>query len=282
MWKLGIEKPQRKVGIALAAGFVAVGLAMSGCSAGTDAVDAKSDALQKILDRGTINIGSCLSQPPWGLINTAGEPDGYDVDLAKAIAKDLGVELNTVEVTSASRIPSLQSGKVDLISCSFTVTEERKAQIDFSDPTILSGNSLAVRTDSDITNVEDLSGKSVAVSKGGTSIAVTELANPDAKQQAYESFSAALLALQQGQADAMIDTASVLADGVKDDENLKIVVDGGVGEKVDFALGVKKDQPELLARVNEFVKKFHAEKTGSELYKKWYETEATYQFEGLE
>jgi polar amino acid transport system substrate-binding protein len=258
-------------------------LATSACGGGSDPkAGSSTNALKAIQDRGTITIGSCLAEPPWGLINGQGQPDGFDVDLANAIAKDLGVKLETVELTSASRIPSLQTGKVDVVSCSFTVNDERKKQIDFTDTTILQGNSLAVPKDSPIKSLADLTGKTVAVSKGGTSVAVATAANPKAVQQPYESYSAAFLALQQHQADAMIDTSSVLDGSVAKDPNLKVVLDGEVGPKVNFALGVKKGEPELLARLNQFVKQWHASKSGTALYAKWFGNQPTFEFQGLE
>jgi polar amino acid transport system substrate-binding protein len=266
---------------AVTVGAVASVLATSACGGGGKG-GSSANALEAIKDRGTVTIGSCLAEPPWGLINGKGDPDGFDVDLAKAVAKDLGVKLKTVEMTSASRIPALQTGKVDIVSCSFTVNDERKKQIDFTDPTIVQGNSLAVPKGSSIKTLADLSGKTVAVSKGGTSVAVTTAANPKAVQQPYESFSAALLALKQKQADAMIDTSAVLDGAVAKDPSLKIAIDGKVGPTVNFALGVKKGEPELLARLNKFIKQWHASKAGTALYKKWFDREPTFEFEGLE
>jgi len=266
-----------------AVGAVVSVLATSACGGGSGAQGSSStNALKAIQDQGTITIGSCLAEPPWGLINGQGQPDGFDLDLAKAVAKDLGVKLKTVEVTSASRIPSLTSGKVDVVSCSFTASAERKKQIDFTNPTILQGNSLAVPKDSPIKTLNDLTGKTVAVSKGGTSVAVTTAANPKAVQQPYESYSAAFLALQQHQADAMIDTSSVLDGSVAKEPNLKVVLDGEVGPTVDFALGVKKGEPELLARLNQFVKQWHASKGGTALYTKWFGSQPAIEFKGLE
>jgi polar amino acid transport system substrate-binding protein len=277
--------PVRSKSLLIAASAVALGMALTGCaSGGTGGAGGgeATNALDRIVKKGKITVGACLTIVPMGIINEKGEPDGFDVDLAKDLAKDLGVELEIVDVTSASRIPSLQSGKVDLISCGFTVTEERKKQIDFSDPVIHNGNSLLVRKDSGIKDVDDLTGKTVAVSKGGTSIEVTKTANPDAKQQAYETVSSATLALLQGQADAMIDTSSLIAAAAENNKELVVANDGGVGAKVDFALGLKKGESELLERVNAFLADWHADKLGTKSYAKWYEIEPTYQFEGLE
>lgn len=241
-----------------------------------------NQALAAITERGTLNVGSCLATPPWGIISSSGAPDGFDVDVAKQLGEFLGVTVNDTDVSAASRVPSLQSGKLDVVSCTFTVTPERQQQVDFSDPVVNTGNSLVTRGGSSIRTVEDLTGRTVAVNKGGSAIGVTQEANPEAKLQPYESFADALLAVKQGQADAMIDTSDAMAAAVKKDPSLELVVDGKVGPIKHFALGVRKDEPELLAKVNEFVAQFHADKTGTELYRKWFDGDPTYQFEGLE
>jgi polar amino acid transport system substrate-binding protein len=254
-------------------------LALTGCGGQSDA---KNQSLSTISERGTLNVGSCLATPPWGIINSAGNPDGFDVDVAKQLGEFLGVKVNDTDVSAASRVPSLQSGKLDVVSCTFTVTPERQEQVDFSLPVVNTGNSLVTRKGSSIKTVDDLTGHTVAVNKGGSAIGVTQAANAKAKLQPYESFADALLAVKQGQADAMIDTSDAMASAVKKDPSLVLAVDGKVGPIKHFALGVRKDEPDLLAKVNEFVTKFHAEGTGIELYRKWFESDPTYQFEGLE
>lgn len=256
------------------AALLLAGCAQSGASG--------ASTLERIESRGTLKVGSCLNQPPWGHINSANEPEGWDIDMGKFLADELGVDVEYVEVTSASRIPSLDTNKVDVISCSFTVNEERSQQIDFSDPIIYSGNSLLVKSGSSITSVEDLAGKKVAVSKGGTSIQITTDVAPDAIQQPYDSMAAAMLAVSQGQADAMIDNANSLTSGAKEHPDLEVVIDGDVGERTVMAFGLKKGDEEFLERINEAVASIHEQQLASASYTKWFEAEPTFQFEGLE
>ena len=101
---------------------VAALLALVGCtkvaqpeqSAGTDST------LKQVLQRGTLRVGDCLTFAPFGFYNKDGQPDGYDVDLAKELAKQMGVKLEVVNTTSANRIPNLQTSKVDVVFCNFT------------------------------------------------------------------------------------------------------------------------------------------------------------------
>ena len=86
-------------------------------------------ALDTIIQRGTINVGVGLGTPPYGLMDSSMQPDGYDVSVAKLIARDLGVKANIVDTTAANRIPNLTSGKLDIVIYSFSITAERAKAI---------------------------------------------------------------------------------------------------------------------------------------------------------
>lgn len=264
----------------------AVSLALVGCSpsnsGATDNGRSSDDpALQGIYDAGVVKVGVCLGSPNWGLIGNDGKPAGFDVEVAYDLGEYLGVETELVEINNDSRIPSLQSGNVHVVSCNFTATEERKQHIDFSDAVVNTGNSLLVLADSDIQSLDDLAGLKVGVNKGGTSIAVATEHAPEAEQVALDSFADDLTALKAGQVDAVIDTAAVITAAANADPGLRIVVDGEVGPQAYFALGLAKNQPGLLEAVNEFVADFHSKGTGGELFREWF-WEPTFQFEGLE
>jgi ABC-type amino acid transport substrate-binding protein len=145
-----------------------------------------------------------------------------------------------------------------------------------------SGNSLLVRKDSSLASVKDLKGHTVAVSKGGTSVTVAKDNAPDAVQQPYETFASAVLALKHGPAASRIDIGTSVSDAAAKNPDLAIAVDGEVGPKVQFGLGVQKGQEALLTQVNAFVKKFHEEGRGKELFAKWAGVKPTFQFQGLE
>ncbi|MCW5627155.1 MAG: transporter substrate-binding domain-containing protein, partial [Burkholderiales bacterium] len=94
---------------------------------------ARADTLSDIRSRGEIVVGIKDSVPPFGFIEEGSRRVvGYDIDFATAIAKGLGVNLRTVPVTTATRIPELQQGKIDLIIATMTHTKERESQVDFS------------------------------------------------------------------------------------------------------------------------------------------------------
>jgi len=101
--------------------FVIAGaLALSACTkvstpAEGGAAAGSASTLQAVLQRGTLRVGDCLTFAPFGFYDKAGQPDGYDVDLAKELAKQMGVKLEVVNTTSANRIPNLQTSKVDVV-----------------------------------------------------------------------------------------------------------------------------------------------------------------------
>ena len=124
---------------------------------------AAADALAEIEKSGTIRVAVPQDFPPFGSVGPDMTPQGYDIDVAKLIAEKIGVELELVPVTSANRIPYLQTQKVDLVISSLGKNPEREAVIDFSAPYAPFFNGIFAPADVTITSVTDLSGKVVGV-----------------------------------------------------------------------------------------------------------------------
>lgn len=286
MWST--RNNRRSLSLTIGVGAALLGLTLSGCSSPANGADpssspGKSDAVvQQIKNRGTVNIGVCLTSPPYGLIKSDGKPDGFDVTIARKIAADLGVKLNVIDTNNASRIPELQTGKADAVVCTFTITPERQQQVDFTDPYMVTGRSLVVRKGSKIKTLADLSGKTVASTKGGISVQIINQANPNAKQQLYDNYSQEVLALEQGQADAMIEESNLVAQAVKQHPDLKTVIDGNVGDKSYFGVGVKKGQPGLLAEMNKVVHNFVQSGDAAKAFTKYFNAKPTFQFKNLD
>lgn len=277
----------RRLAALLATVGLAVG-ALTACSRGGGDAALPSDGsvapdLQTVLDRGAINIGSCYSSPPWAQLNSSGKPEGFDIDMAQDFAKYLGVELNSSDIAPAGRVPALQSGQLDAIMCSFGRTPEREQQIDFSDATIKLGWSLITPADSDISSVDDMTGRTIAVTRGGLAVPVLTAANPNAQQLQFDATADALLAVKSGQADGLVDlSSSVTLWNQQDPDNTKVAIDGTLGDPLELGIGIAKDRPGLLQAANEFLAEWHADGRGKEEYAKWFNQEPTFQFEGLE
>ncbi|OPG72173.1 amino acid ABC transporter [Pseudomonas ogarae] len=181
-------------------GFVAKKLS-SLCLAGAVALVtslAQADAtLDKIQQRHAITVGVILSGPPFGTIDPkTGEHLGYNVELAKGVAKALGVEANTVSVLAPNRVQFLQQGKVDILIANMQFTEERSEILDYvPTPYEEVGGAALIRKDSGITQWADLKGKPVCVSQGSNFIKPLQ-ETYGAEIKAFRSQSESLLSLR--------------------------------------------------------------------------------------
>ena len=142
--------------------------------------DGAPDRLAAAKDRGVLTIGVKADAAPFGVQTRTGLA-GFDIDIAHAVADRLGCEVKLVPVTSADRIPRLQSGEVDLLVATMTITRARERQVDFSIPYFQDGQALLVRTGSPITGYKDLAGKRVAAVRGSTSADTLRQVAPEAE-----------------------------------------------------------------------------------------------------
>ncbi len=168
--------------------------------------------LDEIKASGKLVIGLFSDKKPFGYIDENGEYQGYDVYLARRLAQDLGVELTAVSLDAPNRIEFLQSFKVDIVLANFTYTEDRAAQVDFALPYMKVALGVVSPDSALITSVEQLSGKTLIVSKGTTAETFFEQNYPDVKLAKYDSYTEAYIALLDGRGDALsTDNTEVLA-----------------------------------------------------------------------
>ncbi|UPT56130.1 transporter substrate-binding domain-containing protein [Dickeya zeae] len=236
---------------------------------------APQSALQTVLQRGTLRVGDCLSFAPFGFYDQAGNPDGYDVDLAKSLAKAMGVKLEMVNTTSANRIPNLQTNKVDVVFCNFTRNLERAKEISFTAPYVVASEAMLVRKNSGIQSAHDMAGKTIATVKGSTNGDEVRNLGIDVKIQEYDSSQAAILAVKQGQADAMIEDNNFLAYQSKLDPTLMVTNEALVPLEYN-AFGVKQGDQVWLNYLNEFLFEINASGQNAALYQKWFGSKPRY------
>ena len=114
-----------------AAAIAALGLATT---LGAFAPVAHAQTVEELKKKGEINIGLLVDFPPYGTLNSSNQPDGYDADVARLLAKDWGIKVNLIAVTGPNRIPFLLTNKVDVLIASLAITPERAKQVQFSQP----------------------------------------------------------------------------------------------------------------------------------------------------
>jgi polar amino acid transport system substrate-binding protein len=260
----------RKVVIACAtAGLVAAAAACTPMPAGGGGVAAADSALRHVLATGTLRVASCLSFTPFGFTDPQGQPDGYDVDIAKELAKDMGVKLEVVDTTSSNRIPNLQTNKVDVVFCNFTRTLERAKEIAFTDPYVVATEGLLVRSGSGVTSLDAMKGRTVAVVKGSTNADVLRERGIDVKVAEFDSSQAAVLAVKQGQADAMVEDSNYLQYQAKQNPGLEVVTSNLVPLEYN-AFGVKQGDQVWIDYLNQFLFDLSSSGKNVELYRKWF------------
>jgi polar amino acid transport system substrate-binding protein len=262
------------------AAVAVAGVALTGCTR-TSSDDSsggggsQSSTLADVLSRGELRVADCLSFAPFGFKDEAGKPAGYDVDLAKEAADRLGVKLEIVDTTSDNRIPNLTTNKVDVVFCNFTENTQRAQQIAFTDPYVVAGETLLVKKDSGIKTVADLSGKTVATTKGSTNSAAVKELNPKADVQEYDTSAAAVLAVKQGQAAAMVEDSNFQAYQAKIDPSLTVEHDSLVPLEYN-GFGVRQGDQDWLNWLNLFLREINTDGTNLKLYRQWFGTDPAF------
>lgn len=243
---------------------------LTGCSGSTAAPGngVESSILTKVVQSKKLKVGVILSYPPFGFKDDKGNPQGYDVDIAKELAKPLNAELEITDVDSSARIPAIETGKVDAVIGSFSRTYERLQKVNVSAPYSAASEKMLVKKDSAITKVTDLNDKKVAVVKGSTNQAVTELA-PQAQLAYFSNSAECVLAVKNGQADAFVEDESFLAYQAKLYSELKVVGDPLVPTLYQ-GIAVRKGDQEWLNYLNFFVFQINNQGKNKSIYTKWF------------
>jgi polar amino acid transport system substrate-binding protein len=257
------------VAIAAVGSMVFAGCTSTKTGTTASAGGAKDSALKTIQQSGTVRVADCLSFAPFGFKDASGNPDGYDIDIAKAMAKDLGVKLQVVDTSSANRIPNLQTNKVDVVICNFTRNGERQKQVEFTDPYVVASEALLVKKSSSIQKVQDVVGKTIATVKGSTNADILKKLGINVKTQEFDTSQAAILAVRQGQADAMIEDSNFLAYQAKLDKTLRVTKEALIPPEYN-AFGVQQGDQIWLNWLNGFLFRYNASGANKAAYEKWF------------
>lgn len=203
--------------------------------------EANVDTLDTILQRGKMIVGVKYDTKPFGYMNDKEELVGYDIDLAKYIAKTILGDENKIvfkQVTPSNRILALNSGQVDMVIATMTITPQRKQVIDFSSPYYITGQSILVPKNSDITSMSDLNGKRVIIIFGSTSEKNLRLFAPEANIIGFKTYTSGYSALKRGRADAMTSDDSILLGLAMSDNSVKLLPK--IYSKEPYGIGFKK------------------------------------------
>lgn len=229
----------------------------------------RADALADITARGTIRVAVPQDFPPFGSVSTDMTPMGYDIDIANLIAEKLGVKTELVPVTSANRIPYLQTNKVDLVISSLGKNAEREAVIDFSTPYAPFFNGVFASADVTVAKAEDLAGKTIGVTRGAVEdLELTKVAPADAVIKRYEDNNGTISAFLSGQIDVVatgnVVAAAILAKNPPKRPELKFLI-----KNSPCYIGLNKSEPALLEKVNAIIATAKTDGTLNSVSQKW-------------
>jgi polar amino acid transport system substrate-binding protein len=243
------------------------------CALGAGATAARAEALDDIKAAGVIKVAVPQDFPPFGSVGADMAPVGYDIDVANLIAQKLGLTLELVPVTSANRIPYLQTKKVDLVISSLGKNPDREKVIDFTSAYAPFFNGVFGPDEVAVTKVEDLSGMTVGVTRGSVEdLELSNVAPADATIKRYEDNNGTISAFLSGQVDVIasgnVVAAAILARNPPKRPEIKFLI-----KNSPCYVGLNKGEPQLLEAVNGIIAAAKADGTLNAIAQKWLGTD---------
>lgn len=239
-------------------GIMTMGLA--GCGSSNDKnSDSKTDLLEKIQKNGKLVVGMSADYAPYEFhyIDENGKDviGGFDVDIANEIANKIGVDLVIQEMDFDALVSALPAGKVDLVISGMNPTEERAKVVDFSEIYYNSKHGILVRAeDADkYQTFADLEGAKVGVQLGSTQEKIAKTEIPNVNLQQLSNINNLILELKAGKVDAIVMEKPVAEMAVKSNPELAVGKPTYEEQTGGNAVGIAKNNPQLLAKVNEVI-----------------------------
>ena len=230
---------------------------------------AQADQLADIEKAGVLKVAVPQDFPPFGSVGADLKPQGYDIDMAGYLAKELGVKLELVPVTSANRIPYLQTKKVDLVISSLGKNPEREKAIDFSKPYAPFFLGVFGLENVKVSDAADLAGKTVGVTRGAVEdIELTKLLPESATMKRFEDNNTTISAFLSGQVD-LIATGNLVVTSIAERNPDRVPVTKFLLKNSPCYVGVHKGEAELMAKVNELISKAYSDGVLENISQKW-------------
>jgi glutamate transport system substrate-binding protein len=248
----------RNTRLAATLGALAMALAAAACGGGDDSGSGSASGIVgKASSDKKLTIGVKADQPGLGL-QTGSTYSGFDIEIAKIVAKGLGVDESGITwktTVSANREPYIQQGQVDLVVATYTINDTRKQVVNFAGPYYVAGQDLLVPVNSTITGPESLAGKKVCSVSGSTPAKRIQTDYKTAQLQQFDSYSKCVTALAGGQVDAVTTDDIILAGYASQDQYAgKFKVVGKKFSDEPYGIGLKKDDTTGCNKVNEILK----------------------------
>ena len=257
----------------------ALTVTLAACGGDEDTDDAAAPAVEteasfepgtrmaELAEAGTIRVGTKFDQPLFGLENLEGEPEGFDVEIAKIIAAKLGIgedDIEWVEAVSANREPFLQQGRVDMVVATYTMNDERDQVVDFAGPYFQAGQDIMVAAGNPkgIEGPDDLAGNRVCSVSGSTPAQTVqeEYGVTSADLTLFDTYLKCRDALSNGQVDA-VTTDNVILSGYVSESPDEFELVGQPFTEEPYGIGIPEGQEEFCQFINETLQE--AEEVGT-------------------
>ncbi|MBY7838219.1 transporter substrate-binding domain-containing protein [Vibrio fluvialis] len=233
--------------------FAAMSSVLMSASLLFGATTAQADQLESVQQKGVLKVAVPQDFPPFGSVGTDLKPHGYDIDMAAYLAQKLDVKLELVPVTSANRIPYLQTGKVDLVISSMGKNAEREKVIDFSAAYAPFYLCVFGSSDEAVTSAQDLSGKTIGVTRGSVEdLELSKIAPSDATIKRFEDNNATLSSFLSGQV-SLIATGNLVVTEIATRYPAKAPQTKFLLKNSPCYVGVMKGEEALLKEVNRLI-----------------------------
>lgn len=271
----------------MAVSFAACGNGQAGTDKGTETKSESENSKENTdkteeaggdkasLDYEELIIGVDDTFAPMGFLDEKNELTGFDIDMAQAVSKKLGIPVKFQTVEWTMKEQELNQGNIDLIWNGYSITDERKEQVLFTNPYLDNKQVVVTMADSGINSLSDLEGKVVAAQEDSSAVeaidANPELANSFGDRPEFATNDMAIMDMEAGRSDAVV-ADSVLLNYVishKDDPSQYKILEEDLGTE-EFAVGVRKEDTALADAINQAFEELKEEGTAKEISEKWF------------
>lgn len=254
-------------------GLVLVSISLTACS--NESV-IKADSYEKLEEKGYVVMGLDDTFAPMGFRDSGGDLVGFDIDLATEVFKRIGLEVKFQPIEWAMKETELNSGNIDIIWNGYSINNERKEKVSFTDAYLENKQIIITLADSNINSKADLKDKKVAVQNGSSTLDAI-----NKEPSLVESFQGGEPILFDTNHEAFMDLEAERVDAVVSDEVLARyyikqknsegykILDEDFGEE-EYGIGIRKGDKKLLNMINDALKDIESDGTYDELYKKWF------------
>ena len=257
--------------LVIAALLAAAVLAVTGCKKTEKKTG--EDAVSALKIRGVFVLGLDDSFPPLGFRSDSNEIVGYDIDLAKEVAKRMGVDFRAQPIDWDAKEMELETGKIDCIWNGFTITEERKNALSFTEAYLNNDQVLVVRDDSGINSLSDMKGKTVGIQSGSSAQEAVDdnaaFSSSISKLIMFKDNITALNDLDIGGVDGVVMDSVVANYSIAQTKKPFKVIDESLANE-GYGIGFRKNEPELRDAVWAVLKEMQADGTVTAISQKWF------------